>query len=123
MYNIAVVQATTFHGCYRDSKTDRDQTSFSLHSEDSIGGRVTGSLGVGSSLMKERKSLRGHVGRITLTIMSLTPSPGFYSPLCTLYLIGFTGKYMYEEKFPIYKTCFGIRLYGTTTDYTLNREG
>ena len=56
-----------FDGCYHDSKTDRDQTSFSLHSEeDSIGGRVTGSPGADSSPMKRRKSLGRHVHRIIL---------------------------------------------------------
>ncbi|XP_053421509.1 gamma-aminobutyric acid receptor subunit rho-3 [Nycticebus coucang] len=64
MYNINAVQAMALDGCYHD--TDIDQTSFSLHSEDSIKGKSTGSPSTDSSRIKRRKSLGGHVGRIIL---------------------------------------------------------
>ncbi|XP_002716794.2 gamma-aminobutyric acid receptor subunit rho-3 isoform X1 [Oryctolagus cuniculus] len=67
MYNIDAVQAMAFDGCYHDSETDMDQTSFSLHSEeDSMRGRCTGSPSTDSSRIKRRKSLGGHVGQIIL---------------------------------------------------------
>lgn len=67
MYNIDVVQAMAFDGCYHDSETDLDQTSISLHSEeDSIQGRSTGSPSADSPRIKRRKSLGGHTGRIIL---------------------------------------------------------
>lgn len=66
MYNIDVVQAMAFDGCYHDTVTDLDQT-FSLHSEeDSIPGRFMGSLSADSPQIKRRKSLGGHTGRIIL---------------------------------------------------------
>uniref|UniRef100_A0A287A6C3 GABA(C) receptor n=1 Tax=Sus scrofa TaxID=9823 RepID=A0A287A6C3_PIG len=66
-YNIDAAQAMAFDGCYHDSKTDMDQTSFSLHSEeDSMQGRSTGSFSTDSPCIRRRKSLRGHVGRIIL---------------------------------------------------------
>lgn len=84
MYNINTVQAMTFDGHYLDSKTDMDQTSFSLHAEEvSIPGRFTGSPRAGPSQIKRRKSLGGHVGRIIL--VSLTPVHGFYFP-CVYYI-------------------------------------
>ncbi|XP_026355742.2 gamma-aminobutyric acid receptor subunit rho-3 [Ursus arctos] len=67
MYNIGRVQAMAFDGCYHDSKTEMDQTSFSLHSEeDSVRERSTGSPSTDSSQIKRRQFLRGHVGRIIL---------------------------------------------------------
>nr|XP_035926212.1 gamma-aminobutyric acid receptor subunit rho-3 [Halichoerus grypus] len=67
MYNIDTVQAMAFDGCYHDSKTEMDQTSFSLHSEeDSIQERSTDSPSTDSSQIKKRQSLGGHVGRIIL---------------------------------------------------------
>lgn len=67
MYNIDRVQAMAFDGCYRDSKTEMDQTSFSLHSEeDSVRERSTGSPSTDSSQIKRMQFLRGHVGRIIL---------------------------------------------------------
>ncbi|XP_070438995.1 gamma-aminobutyric acid receptor subunit rho-3 isoform X4 [Equus przewalskii] len=67
MYNIDAVQAMAFDGCYQDSETDVDQTSFSLHSEeDSVPGRCTGSPSADSSHTKRRKSLGGDVGKAIL---------------------------------------------------------
>ncbi|XP_004391734.1 PREDICTED: gamma-aminobutyric acid receptor subunit rho-3 [Odobenus rosmarus divergens] len=67
MYNIDTVQAMAFDGCYHDSKTEMDQTSFSLHSEEnSIRGRSTDSPSTDSSQIKRRQSLGEHVGRIIL---------------------------------------------------------
>ncbi|XP_039077915.1 gamma-aminobutyric acid receptor subunit rho-3 isoform X2 [Hyaena hyaena] len=67
MYNIDAVQAMAFDGCYHDSKTEMDQTSFSLHlEEDSMRGRSTGSPSTDSSRIKRRQSSGGHVGRIIL---------------------------------------------------------
>ncbi|XP_077631050.1 gamma-aminobutyric acid receptor subunit rho-3 isoform X1 [Crocuta crocuta] len=67
MYNIDAVQAMAFDGCYHDSKTEMDQTSFSLHlEEDSMRGRSTGSPSTDSSQIKRRQSSGGHVGRIIL---------------------------------------------------------
>lgn len=66
MYHIDAVQAMAFDGCYHDSETDVDQTSFSLHSEeDSMSTKFTGSPCADSSQIK-RKSLGGNVGRIIL---------------------------------------------------------
>ncbi|KAB1284144.1 Gamma-aminobutyric acid receptor subunit rho-3, partial [Camelus dromedarius] len=65
MYNIDAARAMAFDGCYHDSKTDMDQTSFSLHSEeDSMQGRFTGSPSIDSPWIKRRQPLGGHVGRI-----------------------------------------------------------
>ncbi|XP_012879564.1 PREDICTED: gamma-aminobutyric acid receptor subunit rho-3 [Dipodomys ordii] len=67
MYDIDAVQAMAFDGCYHDSETDIDQTSFSLHSEEgSMRGRSTGSPCTESSQIKRRKSLGGNIGRIIL---------------------------------------------------------
>ncbi|XP_062931902.1 gamma-aminobutyric acid receptor subunit rho-3 [Cynocephalus volans] len=66
MYNIDTVQTMAFDGCYYDTESDMDQTSFSLHSEDSIRGRYTGRPSTDSSQIKRRKSLGGQVGRIML---------------------------------------------------------
>ncbi|XP_045859589.1 gamma-aminobutyric acid receptor subunit rho-3, partial [Meles meles] len=67
MYNIDGVQAMAFDGCYHDSKTEMDQTSFSLHSEeDSVQERSTGSPSTNSFQIKRRQSLREDVGRIIL---------------------------------------------------------
>lgn len=66
MYNIDAVQAMAFDGCYHDSETDVDQTSFFLHSEDdSMQTKFTGSPCEDSAQIK-RKSLGGNVGRIIL---------------------------------------------------------
>ncbi|XP_003783992.1 gamma-aminobutyric acid receptor subunit rho-3 [Otolemur garnettii] len=64
MYNMNAVQAMAFDGCYHDA--DIDQASLSLHSEDSIKGKSTGSPSTDSPQIKRRKSLGGHVGRIIL---------------------------------------------------------
>ena len=67
MYSIDAAQAIAFDGCYHDSTTDTDQTSFSLHSEeDSMQERCTGNLSTDSPRIKRRKSLGGQVGRIIL---------------------------------------------------------
>uniref|UniRef100_A0A8C0I1I7 GABA(C) receptor n=1 Tax=Balaenoptera musculus TaxID=9771 RepID=A0A8C0I1I7_BALMU len=67
MYSIDAAQAMAFDGCYHDSTTDTDQTSFSLHSEeDSMQERRTGNLSTDSPRIKRRKSLGGQVGRIIL---------------------------------------------------------
>ncbi|XP_029796552.1 gamma-aminobutyric acid receptor subunit rho-3 [Suricata suricatta] len=67
MYNIDTVQAMAFDGCYRDSKTEMDPTSFFLPlEEDSMRGRSTGSRSTDSSQIKRRQSSGGHVGRIIL---------------------------------------------------------
>nr|XP_027799075.1 gamma-aminobutyric acid receptor subunit rho-3 [Marmota flaviventris] len=67
IYNIDAVEAMAFDGCYHDSETDMDQTSFSLHSEEgSLKGRSTGSPSTDSSRIKRRKSLGGNIGRIIL---------------------------------------------------------
>ncbi|XP_073929059.1 gamma-aminobutyric acid receptor subunit rho-3 [Castor canadensis] len=67
MYNIDAVQAMAFDGCYHDSGSDVDQTSFSLHSEeDFMRRRSTGSPSTESPQIKRRKSLRGNIGRIIL---------------------------------------------------------
>ncbi|XP_028616128.1 gamma-aminobutyric acid receptor subunit rho-3 [Grammomys surdaster] len=66
MYSIDAVQAMAFDGCFHDSETDVDQTSFFLHSEDdSMRTKFTGSPCAESSQMK-RKSLGRNVGRIIL---------------------------------------------------------
>ncbi|EHB13946.1 Gamma-aminobutyric acid receptor subunit rho-3 [Heterocephalus glaber] len=60
MYNMDAVQAMAFDGCYHYSKSEMDQNSFSLHSEeDSMRGRSAGSPSTDSSQIKRRKSLRG----------------------------------------------------------------
>ncbi|MBW01228.1 Gamma-aminobutyric acid receptor subunit rho-3, partial [Eschrichtius robustus] len=57
---IDAAQAMAFDGCYHDSTTDTDQTSFSLHSEeDSMQERCTGNLSTDSPRIKRRKSLGG----------------------------------------------------------------
>ncbi|XP_065731957.1 gamma-aminobutyric acid receptor subunit rho-3 [Phocoena phocoena] len=67
MYSIDAAQAMAFDGCYHDSTTDTDQTSFSLHSEeDSMQERCTGNLSTDSPPIKRRKLLGGQVGRIIL---------------------------------------------------------
>ncbi|KAM4887322.1 gamma-aminobutyric acid receptor subunit rho-3 [Thomomys bottae] len=67
IYNIDAVQAMAFDGCYHDSETDIDQTSFSLHSEEgSMRGRSTGSPSTESPQIKRRKSLGGNIHRIVL---------------------------------------------------------
>ncbi|XP_004773060.1 gamma-aminobutyric acid receptor subunit rho-3 [Mustela putorius furo] len=67
MYNIDRVQAMAFDGCYHDCKTEMDQTSFSLYSEeDSVQERSTGSPSTNSSQIKRRQSLGEDVGRIIL---------------------------------------------------------
>ncbi|XP_032207370.1 gamma-aminobutyric acid receptor subunit rho-3 isoform X2 [Mustela erminea] len=67
MYNIDRVPAMAFDGCYHDCKTEMDQTSFSLHSEeDSVQERSTGSPSTNSSQIKRRQSLGEDVGRIIL---------------------------------------------------------
>lgn len=67
MYNIDTFQAMAFDGCYHDSKTEMEQTSFSLHSEeDAMRGRSTGSPSTDTSQIKRRQSLGGHVGAIIL---------------------------------------------------------
>jgi gamma-aminobutyric acid receptor subunit rho len=67
MYNIDAVQAMAFDGCYHDSGSDVDQTSFSLHSEeDFMRRRSTGSPSTESPQIMRRKSLRGNIGRIIL---------------------------------------------------------
>ena len=54
-------------GRYHDNKTEMDQTSSSLHSEeDSVRERCTGSSSTDSSQIKRRQSLGGHVARIVL---------------------------------------------------------
>nr|XP_048278850.1 gamma-aminobutyric acid receptor subunit rho-3 [Myodes glareolus] len=66
MYNIDAVQAMAFDGCYHDSETDVDQTSFSQHSEeDSMRTKFTGSPCTDSSQLK-RKPMGGNVGRIII---------------------------------------------------------
>uniref|UniRef100_A0A8C6FMA0 GABA(C) receptor n=1 Tax=Moschus moschiferus TaxID=68415 RepID=A0A8C6FMA0_MOSMO len=67
MYSIEATQAMAFDGCYHDSKTDMDQTSFSLHSEeDALQGRCIGNLSADLPRIKRRKSLGGQIGRIIL---------------------------------------------------------
>ncbi|XP_008059563.1 gamma-aminobutyric acid receptor subunit rho-3 [Carlito syrichta] len=66
MYNSDAVQAMAFDGCYHDSKTDLDQSSFSLHSEDSMRRKSIGSPSTDSARVKRRKSLGEQVGRIIL---------------------------------------------------------
>ncbi|XP_047731661.1 gamma-aminobutyric acid receptor subunit rho-3 [Prionailurus viverrinus] len=67
MYNIDTFQAMAFDGCYHDSKTEMEQTSFSLHSEeDAMRGRSTGSPSTDTSQIKRRQSLGGHIGAIIL---------------------------------------------------------
>uniref|UniRef100_A0A452QFU1 GABA(C) receptor n=1 Tax=Ursus americanus TaxID=9643 RepID=A0A452QFU1_URSAM len=72
MYNIDRVQAMAFDGCYRDSKTEMDQTSFSLHSEeDSVRERSTGSPSTDSSQIKRMQFLRGIFFPIVYIIFNL----------------------------------------------------
>ena len=67
MYSIEATQAMAFDGCYHDGKTDMDQTSFSLHSEeDALQARCISNLTADSPQIKRRKSLGGQVGRIIL---------------------------------------------------------
>lgn len=67
MYSIEATQAMAFDGCYDDGKTDMDQTSFSLHSEeDALQARCISNLSADSPQIKRRKSSGGQVGRIIL---------------------------------------------------------
>ncbi|XP_062830993.1 gamma-aminobutyric acid receptor subunit rho-3 isoform X2 [Anolis carolinensis] len=67
MYNIDAVQAMAFDGCYHDTDTDIDLTTFSVNStENSTRDRAPSIANLDTTRIKRKRSLRGNVGRIIL---------------------------------------------------------
>ncbi|XP_042311984.1 gamma-aminobutyric acid receptor subunit rho-3 isoform X4 [Sceloporus undulatus] len=67
LYNIDVVQAMAFDGCYHDTDTDIDLTTFSVNSTESCArDRALSIANVDTTRIKRKRSLRGNVGRIIL---------------------------------------------------------
>ncbi|CAD7670922.1 unnamed protein product [Nyctereutes procyonoides] len=93
-YNTDTVQAMALDGCYHDSKTEMDQTSSSLHSEeDSVRERCTGSSSTDSSQIKRTQSLGGHVARVVLENNHVidTYSRIFFPIVCIIFNLFYWG--------------------------------
>ncbi|XP_060090477.1 gamma-aminobutyric acid receptor subunit rho-3 isoform X2 [Heteronotia binoei] len=66
-YNIDAVQAMAFDGCYHDTDTDIDLTTYSVHSEESsTRGRTPSITNLEEPRIRRKRSLKGNVGRIIL---------------------------------------------------------